>query len=76
VINEEGPSSSSSLLGNDKNISPLVQIFLQTKHHATHVLSSWQMTRSQNNIFKPKVLFQVAKYPLAEMLNPPMPKKP
>ena len=70
MINEEGPSTLSSLSGNDQNISPHVQIPLQTNHHAVLLPTSWHVTRSQNNIFKPKKLFQVTKYPLAKNVEP------
>ncbi|XP_024632966.1 uncharacterized mitochondrial protein AtMg00820-like [Medicago truncatula] len=70
MINEKGPSTLSSSSGNDQNISPPVQIPLQTNHHAAPLPTSRPVTRSKNNIFKPKKVFQVTKYPLAENVKP------
>lgn len=70
MINEKGPSTLSSSSSNDQNISPPVQIPLQTNYHAAPLPTSRLVTRSQNNIFKPKKPFQVTKYPLAENVKP------
>lgn len=70
VTNDEVPSTSSSPSGNNQNISPLVQIPLQTNPLVVPVPPCRVVTRSQNNIFKPKKLFQVTKYPLLENVEP------
>ncbi|CAJ2637896.1 unnamed protein product [Trifolium pratense] len=70
VPNEESPLTPNTSSGNDQNISPLVQIHVPINPPAAPIPSSRPVTRSQNNIFKPKRLFQATKHPLAENVEP------
>jgi len=68
---QEGSVSSEASSGNNQiNSSPPIHISVPTNKIADVPVLTRPITRSQNNIFKPKKLYHVTKYPLAENLEP------